>query len=1211
MANRSDQTPGRLGDSNAETERRPGDDPRARAAWFLRTRSDADGNVLRGIYLEASRQRHRIHNDPARPYAVPGPPGSVNWTPLGPSAIKGGWIESGRITTIAAGPGGSRVYAGAANGGVWFSADGGASWSPLDDYVTSPSLTGGATEADSLAIGALAVSFGASAIGDDVYVGTGDPNSSYDAYFGIGIRHLVSGTWSLEATNLASHGIFDIVVDPNDPATVLAATTVGLFRRPASGNMATWAQVTSPAFQNSSGPVSALIVVGSGATKAYYAALEGDNVHKSAVYKSADSVTWTALSGLAGAGRRIALAGGESDPSAVYALGEDATLSRLQGTTFSTVPGLPKGALFLGNQGWYDIAIAVDPSDGDTIYLGGDRISLFKGTLTGSPGSWTFPFNSANAGTPTADPTWVGSGIHPDVHACAFGLNAAGTAHDPTNVWVGSDGGMFQSTASGTAGTFQARNLGLAITEFSYLTQRADTDAVAFAGAQDNGTPRLLSEQASSETAGGDGGGVTFDPTNPYRVMRQYVSNMLEVTADGGATWSWITFPPQAGQSEFAGFVAPLASVATGPSSAMAAFGTNRLWVTTDWGGSWVTLPTGTNPYASTPPNLTQDVIDGPKITAIAFASATQVFAATFDTAWRYDQAGGTWSHTVIPSTGLPAIPFITALAPDPSASGSFYVSLGGGGVPHVWYFDGTAWHAAMPASVVDVPTHGIAVDPSNPANVYVGTDVGCWKGVRSGTTWSWALFSQGLPECAITDLTVHDSARLLRAATHGRGVWEIELDAAQGLDPDIYLRVNYNDTGRVKAGSRQPWVEGHQDPTHANTANPYTLYHWMSADIKVRRTSLTGLPSLGSPVTYFDFAFNIGDYVDSVLHVETADLSGTDRIFVEVHNRSLTPVPGPQVQVLLLVTDASAGLPALPAGYASQINAGNTSGAWLAGTPWRFVDPSTPYRTLPGALDVRTPQVVEFDLDFSTLGLAAGHDHVCLAAFVTTPTDQITATSTDLNQVTMTDKHVAHRNTHLVAAGITPGTEGGPAPRPHPRTVLVDFHNPTEGDLNVDLVFDRSHFPGELSLMLPKLPGLDPGSTSLSGLEVVEHDERGDQVRRTLGRFLERVGEAIEDLGEDLERPGSSEPRERQRSRGRSRLARLDRSRSFVAEIGAVRPTVSGVPLAAGEALTCAVTIKVPPDATAGDGYRLDVLQMNGQQLVGGSTYIVAVVKD
>jgi len=55
------------------------------------------------------------------------------------------------------------------------------------------------------------------------------------------------------------------------------------------------------------------------------------------------------------------------------------------------------------SQGRYDNILAVDPADANTVYLGGDLtydgdycLSLYKGTLTGEPGSYTFPFNRAN-----------------------------------------------------------------------------------------------------------------------------------------------------------------------------------------------------------------------------------------------------------------------------------------------------------------------------------------------------------------------------------------------------------------------------------------------------------------------------------------------------------------------------------------------------------------------------------------------------------------------------------------------------------------------------------------------------------------------------------------------------------------------------------------------------------------------------------------------
>src|SRR5262249_11449278 len=155
-------------------------------------------------------------------------------------------------------------------------------------------------------------------------------------------------------------------------------------------------------------------------------------------------------------------------------------------------------------------------------------------------------------------------------------------------------------------------------------------------------------------------------------------------------------------------------------------------------------------------------------------------------------------------------------------------------------------------------------------------------------------------------------------------------------------------------------------------------------------------------------------------------DAVSVNRIFVEVHNRGLAVLPAAQVRVCLLVTDAYAGLPPLPSDYAARINAGDTSATWLAGTSWQFADPASPYRVPPQALDVRTPQVVEFDVDFTSLSLPLGHDHVCAAAFVTSASDPITSTLTNLDQLTMQDRHVAHRNLHLVAAGATPSTDAG-----------------------------------------------------------------------------------------------------------------------------------------------------------------------------------------
>lgn len=1038
------------------------DDLMRRIRWFLSSRIPAGSQMSSFLIAHASAQRHRIEQERRR-FLAPGGPGSVNWTPLGPSAVIHGQASghpavSGRITALAVGPGGTRVYAGAANGGTWFSGDGGGTWMPLDDYATSPSFDT-QLEADSLSVGAIAVSFGANGPNDTIFVGSGEPQSGQDlpvgdGYFGIGIRYSqgggVPGSWTLEGTNLAGHGLFKIIIDPDDSTLVYAATSQGLYQRPTNGDFRRWNQV-SEGFAHPFGAVSDLIVAGSGSNKLYYAAFWGEQV-----YSSPDGASWMPLPlpSTTSIGR-IALAAGENDPSVVYALADNGSLYRLDNGRFQPVNGVPQ-ALFLSrafgaSQGRYDIILAVDPADANTVYLGGDLtydgdycLSLYKGTIIGQAGRYTFPFNRANdifinaSGQPDSsrvplDATWIGRGIHADGHTLAFATNQDGT-HDGTLVWVGTDGGLFQSSTSGVVGSFISRNSGLAITEMTYIAQRQDTDAVLFGGCQDSGTIRYWGEHAWFESPEGDGGGVAIDPNNPAQVMRQYHSALLSTCSDGGVSGTWTDlyytgkFPPVTtntpaqlraasteGDGNHCAFYGPIVTSPGGVVPTLAAFGTHRLWLTADWGNSWVTLPTGTNPYVPTIPDLSQDQLDGTPIRTIAFPSAGLIFVATQNQVWRFDQSGSAWTCTPLSIANLPNSSIITALAVENALVGSLYVTLGGGGVDHVWYYDGTSWqNAGLDITIVDAPAHAIVVDPSNPHTLYVGTDVGCWRGTKISTgNWAWSLFSQGLPEAAITDLGIHVQARLMRAATHGRGVWEIRLDDTSSSDPDLYLRANYADSGRIQGGSRFPWVDGSQDPTSLDAR----VTHAMSADIKVRRGSLGGLPPLSVPPNYLDFASAIGDQIDAATRCETADATGSNRIFVQVHNRGLTAIAGNLVWVLLLLADAPAALPLLPTDYATRINAADTSTNWLANSLWSFADAVTPYRPLAGTLDVRIPQIVEFEVDFSTLALPSGHNQVCAAAFVTTSlaAEQLTSKSTDLDHLTLQDKHVVFRLLRLI----------------------------------------------------------------------------------------------------------------------------------------------------------------------------------------------------
>jgi hypothetical protein len=85
----------------------------------------------------------------------------------------------------------------------------------------------------------------------------------------------------------------------------------------------------------------------------------------------------------------------------------------------------------------------------------------------------------------------------------------------------------------------------------------------------------------------------------------------------------------------------------------------------------------------------------------------------------------------------------------------------------------GLTW-TAIDAGLPLEPANTIAIDPSYPSIYFLGTDLGVYVSLDAGA--SWTPFNTGLPHVVVSDLRVHDSARILRAGTHGRGLWEVDI---------------------------------------------------------------------------------------------------------------------------------------------------------------------------------------------------------------------------------------------------------------------------------------------------------------------------------------------------------------------------------------------------------------------------------------------------
>src|SRR5712692_771673 len=160
-----------------------------------------------------------------------GPSAGPAWTALGPAPLPNGFggAVTGRITAVVVDPTNSNtVYLGAAQGGVWRSLDGGATWTSIFD------------SAQSLAIGALALAPSDHTI---LYVGTGEFNGCGDCFFGAGLYRIDNADTSAtlvgpinpsQTISNLTYNIFNglsiskIIVHPTDPATIFVATARGV-----------------------------------------------------------------------------------------------------------------------------------------------------------------------------------------------------------------------------------------------------------------------------------------------------------------------------------------------------------------------------------------------------------------------------------------------------------------------------------------------------------------------------------------------------------------------------------------------------------------------------------------------------------------------------------------------------------------------------------------------------------------------------------------------------------------------------------------------------------------------------------------------------------------------------------------------------------------------------------------------------------------------
>ncbi len=694
------------------------------------------------------------------------------WNAFGPQPLSTGYYGdvSGRVTCLAVDPTDSAiVYAGAADGGLWKSTDGGTTWTPLTDNL--PRLSSGAVAIDPNNPSVI-------------YYGTGELNMNIDGYPGAGVFKSTDGgaNWN-QLTMPAGGGMYytsSIAVAPSNSNIVYMSGYYDVYKSTDAGNSWTELHLTD-------GAADAIVVDPKNANVVYASYGSGFSADSSnyGIYKSTDGgSTWAWLkNGLPPASQvtRASLAIAPSNDQILYAAingnrPNNASLDTNRvfkstdgGASWSVVSPVKNGSDFGGDQGWYNNVIAVDPTHPDTVYVGG--IDFWRSADGGQ--TWTNLTNGYG--------TYDAKNMHPDQHAIAF---AAGNGQ---TFYIGNDGGVWKTTDGSV--NFTNCNADLQTIQFYDIAVSPGNSSLTIGGAQDNGTESNTAPSDTwNEIYGGDGGYVLIDPSNPQNIYTEYVNGALQESTDGGKKFYQIT---NGIASKPQGYW--LQPYVMDPANDKVLYtGTDKIYKTTDGGDTWTAITGVMKTSSDLFTTMSISPIDGNVIYA---GMSGYRGADNPDSAFLFvtTDGGSNWTNV---TGNLPRGTDFARVTADPSHRGTAYLAvlLGNSNVFRTTDF-GSTWEPldSTGNGFGGVPTKIITVDSTN-GYIYAGTYAGVYRSINNGA--SWQKYGIGLPNSVVDGMAMQYSSDMLRVGTHGRGAWQVNpvtgIATAAGPPTSFALDQNY-----------------------------------------------------------------------------------------------------------------------------------------------------------------------------------------------------------------------------------------------------------------------------------------------------------------------------------------------------------------------------------------------------------------------------------
>jgi len=640
----------------------------------------------------------------------------VNWVSLGPTPgyyFNYGNISSRVVTGTFDPSDPSVIYIGPANGGVWKSTDSGVNWTPLTD------------DQPSMSMGAIAVDPSNTNI---VYAGTGEATYSGASYYGRGLLKSTDAgsSWQQITNGLPSSSYFSrIKIRPNNSGELLAALgNAGLYRSTDSG--LNWTALFGGRCDD---------VVFSITGDTAFAVGSGIGLRRSIN----GGATFSSFGSGLGTGTRTHFDLCLSSPAFMYAaVYGSGTVRVYKSTNYgANWNQLSMSSSFQnqGGQAWYDLYCRVNTVNPNIAYVG--TIDVWR-TTNGSS------FSNITNG-------YSGGYVHVDQHFLFFHPT------DPDNLIVCNDGGIWYSTNTGNS--FTNLNQNLTLTQFYRIAASPFTPSRILGGTQDNGTQQTYSALNWAAAYGGDGGEVCFNPINSNVILGETQNGGIFRTTNGGSSWNSATSGISSGEN--VAWVAPIVAHPTTDGTFYTA--RQRVYRSTNNGGSWSAVSGNVNGSSS----VREMAISKSNPQILYATSGSNIFLST--------DGGSTFTNK---TSGLPSRT-ITSVNVHPTDENIALLTFSGFGTNKVYKTTnlGNSWFSIngdLPNSPVN---DGFIYtdDLLNPNTYFVGTDIGVFLTQDDGA--HWVELPNNLPNTVIMHLDYSPSNQMLRAGTHGRGVYEAYID--------------------------------------------------------------------------------------------------------------------------------------------------------------------------------------------------------------------------------------------------------------------------------------------------------------------------------------------------------------------------------------------------------------------------------------------------